>query len=67
MSYKVKMNNVVVDRLSETWHLKHMSEKIEAYTEGTKEHDISKHKLKARIDENNTVMVHMISKNFGLI
>ncbi len=67
MSYKVNMNNVVVDRLSETWHLKHMSEKIEAYTEGTKEHDISKLKLKARINENNTVMVHMISKNFGLI
>jgi hypothetical protein len=67
MSYKVTMNNVAVDRLCETWHLKHMSDKIEAYTEGTREHDISKHKLKAQMLENNTVMVHMISKNFGLL
>jgi hypothetical protein len=44
-----------------------MSEKIEAYTKGTREHDISKHQLKTRILENNTVMVHMISKNFGLL
>ena len=67
MSYKVRMNNVFVQRLSETWHLKHMSEKIEAFDENTKEHQISKYKLKAEMAEHNTVMVHMISKNFGLL
>lgn len=67
MSYKVAMNDVAVDRLCETWHLKHMGEKIEAYTKDTKEHKMSKHKLTTAIAENNTVMVHMISKNFGLL
>ena len=67
MSYKVRMNNVFVQRLSETWHLKHMSEKVEAFDENTKEHQISKYKLKAEMAEHNTVMVHMISKNFGLV
>ena len=67
MSYKVTMNGVSVERLCETWHLKHMSERIEAFTKGTREYDISKYELKARILENNTVMVHMISKNFGLL
>jgi len=61
------MNVVSVERLCETWHLKHMSERIEAFTKGTREYDISKYELKARILENNTVMVHMISKNFGLL
>jgi len=67
MSYKVKMNEVPVMRLSETWHLKHHKSNIKSYTEGTKEHKICKHNLKTKIAENNTVMVHMISKNFGLV
>ena len=67
MSYKVNMNNVTVSRLNETWHLKHYTDKLKAFTKGTTEHETSKHTLKARIRENNTVMVHMISKNFGLI
>ncbi len=67
MSYKVNMNNVVVSRLNETWHLKHVNDKIAAFDKNTREHEISKHKLKARMRENNTAMVHMISKNFGLL
>lgn len=67
MSFKVKMNGVPVDRLSETWHLKHMSESLEAFTEGSMMHKKSKYELIAAIAEHNTVMVHMISKNFGLL
>ncbi len=67
MSYKVNMNNVIVSRLNETWHLKHYTDKLKSFTKGTTEYETSKHTLKARIRENNTVMVHMISKNFGLI
>ena len=60
MAYKVKMNNVFVQRLSQTWHLKHMSEKIQAFDKNTNEYEISKQKLKAEMAEHNTVMVHMI-------
>ena len=67
MAYKVKMNNVFVQRLSQTWHLKHMSEKIQAFDKNTNEYEISKQKLKAEMAEHNTVMVHMIYKNFGLL
>jgi hypothetical protein len=67
MSYKVKMNNVPVQRLSDTWHFKHVEQPLAAYTKGTKEYKTSKHTLNAEIAKYNTVMVHMISKNFGLL
>ena len=36
MSYKVKMNNVPVQRLSDTWHFKHVEQPLAAYTKGTR-------------------------------
>jgi len=67
MSYKVKMNNVPVQRLSDTWHFKHVEQPLAAYTKGTEEYKTSKYTLNAEITKHNSVMVHMISKNFGLL
>ena len=67
MSYKVKMNDVSVQALNQVWHLKNTEEPLAAFTKGTKEYKTSKHTLNAEIAKYNTVMVHMISKNFGLL
>lgn len=67
MGYKVKKNNVPIYALSETWHLKHDYNKIESYDNTKVEFKNAKHKLEMDIMENKAIMVHFISKNFGLV
>jgi hypothetical protein len=66
MGYKVKKNNVPVYKLSETWHLKHDYNNVKSYDKTTIEYKQSKLKLQNTIHEHSSVMVHFISKNFGL-
>ena len=67
MGYKVKKNNVPVYKLSETWHLKHDYNNVKSYDKTTIEYKQSKLKLQNTIHEHSSVMVHFISKNFGLV
>jgi hypothetical protein len=67
MSFKVKMNNVPVQQLNEKWHFQHSVQKIEGYDIGSMQYKISKSELEFEISKYNIVMVHVISKNFGLL
>ena len=67
MSYKVNKNGVPVHRLSKTWHHKHDYHTLKSYDKGSSEWDTSIAILKRDVKENNVVMTHFISKNFGLV
>ena len=64
---KLKMNNVPVQQLNEKWHFQHSVQKIEGYDIGSMQYKISKSELEFEISKYNIVMVHVISKNFGLL
>ena len=67
MAYKVIVNDVPVSDLDEAWHYKHDFNKIDSYTEGTKDYKIAKHELEINIKLKKVQLIHFISKNFGLV
>jgi hypothetical protein len=65
--YKVKKNNVLTYRLEDCWHHRHYYDTAKSFDIGTRERESSLIKLQAEYAEFNTTILHMISKNFGLV
>ena len=66
MSYKVKKNQVPLQRLPRAWHNKHDRHDIKSYDIGSTAWKSAKTGLKSDCKEHNAVMTHFISKNFSL-
>lgn len=67
MSYKIKMNNVPVQPLTEQWHYKHDHHTLKSYDKTTPDFKRAKQRYQDNCAEHNVVMTHFISKNFGLV
>jgi hypothetical protein len=65
--YKVRKNNVLTYRLEDCWHHQHHYENAKSFDIGTPERESSLIKLQAESIEKKTTVLHMISKNFGLV
>jgi hypothetical protein len=65
-SYKIKKNNVPCKYLTDTWHYISDLSDGRALKAGTPERNLAKTKYVNDCSSNNTVIVHFISKNFGL-
>lgn len=66
-SYKVSMTGVNIYRLSQWWHHRHYYDNKESFDLNDNKFLSAKTKLKAEMKQNNTVITHFISKNFGLV
>lgn len=66
MSYKVKKNEVPLQRLPRAWHNKHDRHDIKSYDMSTPAWKSAKIGLMSDLREHNVVMTHFISKNFSL-
>lgn len=67
MGYKVVKNNVPVHILSDTFHYRHYYTTIESFDNTKPQFVKERHILNSKVKENNTQMIHFISKNFGLV
>ena len=66
MSYKTRINDVPLFYLGYKWHTRHFYGNKHEFIEGTPERKRALLKLKGSIKEENTTIIHFISKNFGL-
>ncbi len=67
MSYKTKINDVPLFYLGYKWHTRHFYGNKHEFIEGTPERKRALLKLKNYIKEEDTTIIHFISKNFGLV
>lgn len=67
LSYKVKINQVPTFNLDLYWHYKHEYRSLESFNQDHIAFKIDKEHLLAECKKNKTVIIHFISKNFGLV
>lgn len=66
-SFKIKKGNVPFVNLPECWHYQDMLKEAKALEKETRHHKQALEKLKSECSLHNTVLIHFISKNFGLV
>lgn len=65
-SYKVVLNDVLVYRCQPWWHSRHYYDNRQSFETGTAHWYAARNKYQAQCEQDNAVITHFISKNFGL-
>lgn len=66
-SFKLKKGNAPFINIPECWHYQDFLSRAKALEKGTSDHGRALDKFKAECSKDNVVLVHFISKNFGLV
>ena len=67
MSYKVCKNNVPIYAMPKWWHHKNHYWSFSSFDPDHKDYALAKHEYESTTKSANSVIVHFISKNFGLV
>jgi len=66
-SYKVEKNEVPVFNIPKWWHHKNHYWSKNSFVPGHRDFKKAKHEFEASVRESDSVIIHFISKNFGLV
>ena len=67
MSYKVCKNNVPIYDMPTRWHHKNDYWSYNSFDSTHRDYELAKHEYVSKTTQSNSVIIHFISKNFGLV
>ena len=67
MSYKVCKNNVPIYDMPTRWHHKNHYWSYNSFDSTHRDYELAKHEYVSKTTQSNSVIIHFISKNFGLV